>query len=368
MITATTISATASQPGFQRVAAEINYGWWWKEALWFDVPTTVAPSATDAGNAWLTALLPLAFESGQPLKINAPVDEILLQNAAALQRIWTEWFPGRQPVRITTEPAAHERSASGNRTGCFFTGGVDSFFSLLHFDATSGGQKVDDLIYVWGYDIPLKNRSAFDGKMTALARIASQLGKTVTPIITNLRQTRIGRLDWATQMHGQALGAAGLLMGGRFQTILVSASLSPGDMRACGTHRLTARRMSSRTLEFLDYGSDFFRYDKTAFIAGNAVALENLHVCWVGRNETNCGRCEKCYRTLLALELLNCRQRASSFPQDGFSLENLQQLKLPTNLAAPLFEEISQAARQKNRPDIVAAVEKFLAANRRLTK
>ena len=330
MITATAISATASQPGFQRVAAEVKYGWWRKETLWFEVPTTVAPSAMDAGNAWLTALLPLAFEYGQPLTINAPVDQTLLQNAAALQRIWTEWFPGRQPGRITVEPAAATgaRSANGHRTGCFFTGGVDSFFSLLHFDATGGGRTVDDLIYVWGYDIPLKNRSALEGKMKSLNRVASQLGKTVTPIITNLRQTRIGRLDWATQMHGQALGAAGLLLGGEFQTILVSASLSPGDMRACGTHRLTARRMSSRTLEFLDYGSDFYRYDKTAFIAGNAVALENLHVCWVGRNETNCGRCEKCYRTLLALELLNCRQRATSFPQDGFSLENLQQLKL----------------------------------------
>ena len=368
MITATnTCNATTDLLGFRRVAAQVNYRWWQKEMLWFDLPETIASTATDAGNAWLMALLPLAFELGQSLKINTPVDAGLLQNAEELQRIWVGWFPKKRPIRIMAEPAANTAEA-GNRTGCFFTAGVDSFFSALHFDATGGGQKVNDLIYVWGYDIPLENRSAFDGKMKALARIGSQLEKTIIPVATNLRQTRIGKLDWATVMHGQALGAVGLLMGGRFKTILVSASLSPGDMRACGTHLLTTTQMSSSRLKFLDYGSDFYRYDKVAFIASNTVALENLHVCWVGRNEINRGRCEKCYRTLLSLELLNCRQRATSFPQEGFSLENLQQLKLPTNLAAPLFEEISRAARQINRLDVVVAVDGFLAANRSLNK
>jgi hypothetical protein len=248
--------------------------------------------------------------------------------------------------------------------GCFFTGGVDSFFSALHFDATAErGQKVDDLIYVWGYDIPLTKRAAFDGKLAALTRVAVRLGKTVTPVITNLRQTKIGQVNWAIFMHGQALGAAGLLLAPKLKTILVSSSQSPEDMRPCGTHRLTTRRMSARTLQFVDYGSDFRRYAKTAFIANSQVALENLHVCWVGQNDTNCGRCEKCCRTLLALELLDCRLQATSFPAGEFSLANVARLKLPSRPVFPLFEEIASVALEKNRTDIATAVTACLAAN-----
>lgn len=366
MITATTISATASQPGFRRVAAEINYGWWRKETLWFDVPTTVAPSATDVGNAWLTALLPFAFESGQPLKINAPVDEILLQNAAALQRVWAEWFPGRPPVRLTVEPAAGERSANGHRTGCFFTGGVDSFFSLLHFDATGGGQKVDDLIYVWGCDIPLKNPLAFAGKTKSLNRVATQLGKTVVLTATNLRQTRLGQLDWGLWMHGPTLAAVGLLLESRFKKILVSASHSPTNLCVWGSHPLTTPLMSSRNLEIIYYGSRFLRVEKTALIADSAVAMENLHVCWKGRNELNCGHCGKCYTTLTTLELLNRRPQATSFPQANFSLETLKTLKLASAFGWKFFAEIAQAARERNRPDIAEAVAACLAANQHL--
>ena len=118
----------AVRAGSRRVAAKISYRWWHHEKLWFDVPENSTPSLMDSCNAWLTAVLPLAFERGESLRICGPVDPVLLQNMEQVQEVWAQWRPERKPVRIFAETAADDRRSDGDaRTGCFFSAGVDSF-------------------------------------------------------------------------------------------------------------------------------------------------------------------------------------------------------------------------------------------------
>ena len=60
---------------------------------------------------------------------------------------------------------------------------------------------------------------------------------------------------------------------------------------------------SSAGLRIISAGAEVSRNDKIAFIADNELAQKYLHVCT--RQETNCGMCEKCRRTLLALDAAN---------------------------------------------------------------
>ncbi len=352
--------------GGRRVAAKISCRWWSQEKLWFDVPENFTPSLVDSCNAWLTALLPLAFERGEDLRICGPVDPVLLQNMEQTQQVWARWFPERKPVRIIAETAAEVRRPAGDeRIGCFFSAGVDSFYSLLHFDATqTAGRGVDDLIYVWGYDIAIADRRAIAGKMAALTRVAGQLNKNIVPLATNLRETRLRKLDWGLHMHGPALGVAGLLLGARYQSILISTSQIWDSPVPWGTHPATPPLMSSGHLRFNYYGADPSRFEKTAYLARSPIALQNLHVCWVNRDEKNCGRCEKCFRTLLTLEALGCRSAATSFPQEHFSIDRLKDLKLIADLSLPFYEEISVGARSSQRLDIMAAVDACIAASK----
>ena len=93
MIKVTPITDSAMLPGYVRVAAEINYGrsHWWrkeqKETLWFDLPESQIEAVNRPGDGWLLALLPLAFQLGEPLRIAAQVDEQLLANATQLQNV-----------------------------------------------------------------------------------------------------------------------------------------------------------------------------------------------------------------------------------------------------------------------------------------
>lgn len=362
MITVKPIPDHALLPDYTRVAAEVNYGWR-RDKLWFDVPQTSAETINRAGDCWLMALLPLAFERGETLRIHAPVDSLLLANAEKIQRIWAEWHPPRKPIRVKTE-ALTERPAGGERIGLFFSGGVDSFFSMLHFDETAPAErKIDDLIFVWGFDIPLTNRAAFERTVKAHSEIAASLGKNAVLVATNLRETRLKKLDWASRLHGSAMGSIGLLLGKQSGRILLSSSLGRDDSTGWSLHGRTDPLMSNSQTRFIHYGPEFNRFDKTAFIAQSDVALRHLHVCWEDWSDKNCGRCTKCQFTLAALEILGVRDRALSFPPGSFSLESLRSIRLGTPFARQVIQELKKPAAERSRQDVVAAIDTCLATN-----
>lgn len=361
MITVRPLKDAAMLPGHTRVAAEIDRGWWRKEKLWFDVPSAYAADIRE-GDCWLMAVLPLAFERGETLRICAPVDAALLANAEKIQRVWAGWRPAFRPVRIKAPVAAP--AANRARTGLFFTGGVDSFFSLLHHDAAaSANDRIEDLIYVWGYDIPLTKPAAFERKLQTIQNIAAATGKNVITMTTNLRLTRLNRLNWGTHMHGPAVGAAGLLLGGRFKQLLFSSGYERNAPEPWGSHPLTTPLMSTAKTEFIEYGHQTTRFEKTALIAKSDLALAHLHVCWSEESAENCGQCEKCCRTMLTLDLMGALKRAISFPARERLIENTGRMRFKRSVAFEYLTEIRTQAVRSQRSDIVRALDASLAAN-----
>lgn len=360
------VKDSAWLPGYQRVAAEITYGLWQKDRLFFDVPEWCAHEAGNPGNSWLLALLPLAFRTGKRLTVGAPVDPVLLRNAGEIMQVWSRWYPALKPVPIETDGTTQE-GRSGSRTGLLFTGGVDSFFSALHYDETGrlgsppATPPVDDLLFVWGFDIPLKRRAEFERKQRRLVAAARELGKHPITLVTNLRETRLRKLDWGLYLHGAALGAAGLLLGNRFDQMLISSSFGNESLMPWGSHQQVDPLMSTRQTAIIHYGAEFGRFAKTAFISKSATALRYLHVCWQDGTDQNCGKCEKCYRTLLALELLGLRGKATSFPPMEFSLQHLKTVWKRNKLIVIWYQEMREAALKRARPDVVRAIDECLA-------
>ncbi|MBC8097400.1 MAG: hypothetical protein H7Y43_16465 [Akkermansiaceae bacterium] len=360
----------AMMPGYVRLEAKFGQQSTGAESLWFDVPETLQKEISDQGNFWLQAVLPLAFQLQEPLECSVPADAVWLQNARQTMQIWNRWYPDLKPVEIKAAAISSPAPARENRTGLFFTGGVDSFHSLFDFEepgASAGVVKkavVDDLIYVCGYDIPLRDRAALDRKARTLANIARELGKNLVIITTNLRETRLRKLDWGKIMHGPALGAAGLILEGHCSRILFSASSNhQDDATPWGTHPLTDELLSSERLRFIRYGGAIARVEKTAVVAKSPVALNHLHVCWAEKSDTNCGVCEKCVRTMLTLEIFGALKQATCFPS-GSVLDKLPGIRVTNPLAVPLWEELKAPALAHGRADIVRAIEACLANSR----
>ena len=126
------IQKTPNANGRVQLTGEVIYGdrAVRPEIYWFEVPEKYAEFLSKSGNPWLVCLLPLAVTLGEPLRISEPVDSQLLENAQELMRIWKCWYPHLHliPIEAEVEIKRHE---SPERTAAFFSGGVDSFFTVL---------------------------------------------------------------------------------------------------------------------------------------------------------------------------------------------------------------------------------------------
>jgi hypothetical protein len=340
--------------------------------VWTDVPESLATDVPERLDAWLLWLLPHAFETQQELVLEGAVDAELLRNAHELMEIWSRWRPGWRPIPIRTESA----DASGDgplsaprRTGLFFTGGVDSFFTLFHHDAMAREhpewreRPIDDMVYVWGFDIPLANASAFETKRKTVERIARDTGKRSLILVTNLRETGV-RQRWDTLMHGPALGGVGLLLGTAWKTALLSSWFCHEDTDPWGSTGITDPLLSTSATRTRPYGGGHDRFEKLAFLARFPVVLETLHVCWEARSEANCGRCEKCLRTLIALDILGVRERATTFPSGPPDLGRLTEVWNDRPLYVRMYAQLRDHASRAGRDDVVAAIDACLQAGK----
>jgi hypothetical protein len=272
----------------------------------FDGEVEATPEAAVAA-----FLLP-AMQNAQPLEIDQPVSGAMLDGVSVVQDVYATWWPQYRRVPLLAERANGDRERA-RATACLFSGGVDSFFSTLTYD-----EEITHLIYVQGFDTPLTD-TALLAKVTAAARqAASELGKELIVIRTDLRDTVAEFLApnfWANY-HGGALAAVGHLLSHLVDTIVVPATHTYLDLFPWGSHPVLDHLWSSDRVRFVHHGADTTRFEKVQEIARSQVALNHLRVCWRNPDGAyNCGRCEKCVRTMIALEVAGVLQDCATMPR-----------------------------------------------------
>ena len=143
--------------------------------IWFDLPDDADTGPAPSGNSWLSLLLPYAMQTGERVDLELPVDPLLLENARQLAVTWHSWYPELKPPEIHAR--TRRAKATAGRIAQFFSGGVDSWFTLLrHTESTPRFPQVgevDDLITVWGFDIPIGRADEFQQLSKARARSQS---------------------------------------------------------------------------------------------------------------------------------------------------------------------------------------------------
>jgi hypothetical protein len=122
----------------------------------------------------------------------------------------------------------------------------------------------------------------------------------------------------------------------------------------------------SEALEIVHDGCEASRPEKVASIASSDVALRWLSVCKKDRGDAiNCGRCEKCARTMVSLYLAQALGRANTFPRQ-LDL-NVVSKSIPVLAVAKyhLNENIRAARASDNNAALVRALREASKASRR---
>ena len=358
-------------PGRVRVQASVRYdGDGQVEQLWFDLPSSFAGQASTSGNPWLVALLPLAVSLREPLRLSIPVDPFLLENCRALMGVWHAWYPELAPVAIEapTAPSAHPSDPRG--IGLCFSGGVDSFTSLIKHNGPTATSpfRVTDLLLIHGADIPLSDGEAFARLVPRMADVAREFGTGIIDLSTNLRVTRWARAEWGRLSHAALLAAAGHVLEPRLSHLLIASSARYDRLMPWGSHPLTDPLYSSSGLRVLHDGADTERPEKIMAIAAHPAVHRHLRVCWIGRTDTNCGVCPKCFGTMLGLELAGTLGKSETLPRaiERGNFETLYLERNGTYAAYGMMRLFRERAVAVGRHDLVALIDHIIARSDRM--
>jgi len=336
------------------------------EELWFEVPPSHASALVARGDAFIAALAPLAALRRESLRVHAPVDALLRDGVQEVTRVWQSWYPELLAVAIEAESLTSGREAPG-ATASFFSGGVDSFFTALRHaagDGTPASETIADLVLVHGFDIPIDNEPAFAHVEQSLQRAAASLGKRLVVVATNLRKTQFDHTDWSRVSHGAALAAVAHAVGGAYDTVLIGSSAGYRDLRFWGSHPLTDPMFTSSRTRVVHDGPAFMRVDKTQYVARSAVAMAHLRVCWQSDDGRNCGACNTCYRTMLALDAINALDACATFDRRMLDLRQAGRIFCRHDYDVRQFGYVLELARAHGRTDIADAVQRSLTGSR----
>ncbi|HET9151067.1 MAG TPA: hypothetical protein VFN83_05070 [Gemmatimonadales bacterium] len=277
--------------------------------VWFESQDVeLSPSCEAFGSAFLIP----ALLRGRRLGMAGPVASDWAAHTADIARIIHRWWGA--PVLLPTFAAgAPVPRAIARGTVLCFSGGVDSFFTLLR-----GGERPDWLVFVHGFDVPLTDGQRADWAREDLEAAAASVGARPVTIRTGLRShPAFACVSWE-RTHGGALAAIGHLLSGVGDRLLVSSTLSTDDLHPWGSHVALDHLWAGGGLQIRHVGADLDRIGKLRQIADEPLVRSHLRVCWENRDaRRNCSRCEKCVRTRLSLAILGCLEEFPVFDGPG---------------------------------------------------
>jgi len=259
--------------------------------------------------AMLTLALVPAMKWRVGIHYESKVSQKFLDGLEAVQSLFLEWKPNYRRSPITGITPTTRPLSTGQRVGLFFSGGLDSFYTLI-----KNQEIITDLIFVRGYDKSLNED--YTNTSCRFKEIADHFNLGLIEISSNQTVFFDRFAPWQF-MFGAALASIGHLLYPHFGQIYIAASRTPEIFKPDGAHPRLDPLWSTEGLEFIHDGTEATRNQKAALVSRSEIAMQNLRVCPAAlEGQKNCGRCEKCVRTMLNLRIAGVRDTNDLFDQE----------------------------------------------------
>ena len=195
------------------------------------------------------ALLPAMASGCAQIDFEGTLSEQFSSNLVLIQALFSKWQKHLKPVNIkpslSQKKLSHDKVNKKKRVASFFSGGVDSFYTLLKHH-----EEITDIILVHGFDMPLWNTTLREKTSAKVKQVATHYGKNVIEVETNLRELLDPHEDWL-MAHGTALACIGHLLSANFKKIYIPSSYSHEQLVPLGTHPDLDPLWSSEALTFV---------------------------------------------------------------------------------------------------------------------
>jgi hypothetical protein len=379
------ILSRSEERGRPRISARIV----WEHArrepalLWLETEQAFADALSPSPDAFLLATFPLAVLARERrITVEGPVCSTLRDGLETVMRNYNRWNRRWRPVPI--EPSDGFRDADAPRdsnVACLMSGGVDALAMLrenrLHHDIDNP-ESIRDGLVIFGlntHDFRADGRPdpervlTFERHVRRLDRFAERVSITMIPLRTNLRTMYADFSAWG---HGWTAGTiwVGVALETRINQLwFASAGRAESVSNVRGLQIPLSPLFSTGRLRVHLGQPDTTRLDKVRMLADWPPALDVVRSCTLHRippdESINCGRCEKCVRTMLELLAAGALHRSNAFPYDALTPSMLSVLRNPDPFLAPalipMYEDLIEPLRAGGHHELLPPLEAALA-------
>lgn len=339
-----------------------------RRRIWFRFPVSATSALTRRADPFVIATFIHAMKRIDCLRVHAPISEGLASNLAEFQSAYAAFhrLPGRGLLRIIAPTCSAEQQPVPARRGVTaFSGGVDSCFSVLRHSTLSDLQPkrpIAAALIMHGFDIPLDQPSVFARAVERARRLTDEAGIALFTGSTNLR---LLAEPWEETFATGVAAALSFFQPAFAFGVIPSFQEWTRARLDHGSNPVTDPLLSSDSFGLVHDGAGYSRIEKLRQLTRWPAALQNLRVCWEGRQlDQNCGQCEKCLRTILMLRLCGVNE-PPAFP-GGFDSRALDQLVIRNQSGLDEFGTlIAEARRLGVRDPWVGKASRALRRNQR---
>lgn len=255
------------------------------------------------------------------------------------------------------------------RAATFFSGGVDSFFTLI-----ARADEKPSLITIWGADIPIDDVEGWEKARQHVEATAEKFNVDHLFIKSSFRlflderkldgrvaKSKVGW--WYGFQHG--IGIIGHVAPYAFINRLESVYMASSCTREekgkvpCASDPTIDNFVRFCGCRVEHDGYDFSRQDKIHMICDFSKKNDmniSVRVCWESKGGGNCCSCEKCYRTIMGIIAQEYNPKEYGFEFDEKTkirmIDDLRKRIIVDDLSLPLWADIQRTFNQ-NKTHIV---------------
>ena len=264
---------------------------------------------------FLSNIIQLTWVTGSTVIVPS-LDKDFYDSLPELKKAYSNMFPEVDFCGdIVSNKIEINKPAKKNKSAMFFSGGVDSFQTLI-----SHYQENLDLLTIWGSDIEYNNENGWNALYKSMSDSVKAFNLNLYTIHSSFRDfdnekvlyrqfsEQLKDSWWHGLQHGLGLlgHVAPLAYKIGYEKMYIASTHSTHDKNVrCSSHPTTDNCIKYCGCQVVHDGFEFRRQNKIRniidFSKTHPSLPINLHVCWKTQTGENCCICEKCARTIYAI-------------------------------------------------------------------
>lgn len=336
----------------------------------FETDAALAGEFTASPEAFAIVCALQARRDGERrLRIEAPLCPELREGLSRIFLTLNSWFPLRTPApRVEASEGFRVLPPPPPRAAALVSAGIDSLRLILGNRKTFARDHpysfVDGLFLYGTVNQRDVSSSAIENLVERQRRCVETAcrlaGIRLLPVFIDLSVLGDEREFVLSQGHGARLAAAGHLFHS-LSRVSIASSYFAGDLFPWGSHPLIDPLFGSSSLDIRHEGIHRRRQEAVRDLLDWPEILPFVMVCGeapIDPRLVNCGRCEKCARTMLELDLAGGLEAAVSFPRRDFTAADLDALS-PSYSVLTYWQDIAEALGARGRHGLAPAARRL---------